>query len=157
MATAIVAVAVSGMMQVVAIGAESLDTDRKQQVAAQLVATEIARLRHGDWTRIANLPSTATIAIDSVGGISGDTTSFALSNYTGAAGDDDLALSARAAGFRCSLQATRLRPASATAATVTFVHVVYTVRWTSSAGRAHSRRSEAHLGRNGLHLSYQRT
>jgi len=40
---------------------------------------------------------------------------------------------------------------------VTFIKLVYTVSWTSSNGRAHSRRTETYLGMNGLHLSYQQT
>jgi len=155
MAMAIVVVGIVGMMQAVTIGTELLDTTSKQQVAVRVVQAEVERLRNGAWTVIANLPATATISINSSGAITGDTTSFAVSNFTAAAGDDDAALSARAAGFTCSFTATRLRPTGATAATVTFVKVVYTVKWTSSAGRTHRRTMETYFGMNGLHLSYQ--
>ncbi|HWA27886.1 MAG TPA: prepilin-type N-terminal cleavage/methylation domain-containing protein [Lacunisphaera sp.] len=155
MAMAIVVVGIVGMMQAVTIGTELLDTTSKQQVAVRLVKAESDRLRNGAWTVIANLPASAAIAINSTGAITGDTTSFALSNFTAAAGDDDTELSTRAAGFTCSFAATRLRPTGATATTVTFVKVVYTVTWTSSAGRAHRRTMETYFGMNGLHLSYQ--
>jgi prepilin-type N-terminal cleavage/methylation domain-containing protein len=154
-AAAIVLVGVAGMVQAVAIGTESLDTTRKQQVAAQLAAGEIEQLRNSAWAVIANLPASATISINAAGAISGDVTQFALSNRTATAADDDTALSARARGFTCSLTATRLRPESATASTVTFVRVTYTVTWTSAAGRTHRRTTEAFLGMNGLHLSHQ--
>lgn len=157
MAMTIVLVGVVGMMQAVTIGTEALDTARKQQVAQQVVAAEIGRLRDGSWSVIANLPATATISIDRAGVISGDTIRFALSNYTAAATDDHTELSTLAGGFTCSLAATRVRPTAATAATVTFVKVVYTVSWTSSSGRAHTRRTETYLGQNGLHLSYQQS
>lgn len=157
MATAVVAVAVAGMAQVVTLGSENIDMERKQQVAAEIVAGEVARLRHGAWDVVANLPAAATIDIAADGTISGDATAFALANYSGAPADDDLALSARAGGFRCTLATTRLRPTGASAANVTFVRVEYAVSWTSNTGRPHTRRSEVFLGRNGLHLSYQRT
>lgn len=155
MAMAIVSVGIIGMMQAVTIGTELLDSTGKQQVAMRLVETEVERLRQGTWSAIANLPASATITINPAGAITGDTTSFALSNYTATPVDDNTALSTRAGGFTCAFTATRVRPTGATAATVTFVKLVYTVRWTSSAGRAHSRSVETYLGMNGLHLSYQ--
>lgn len=157
MAMAVVVVAVMGMMQAVTIGTVALDTARKQQVAAQLAGAEITRLRQGAWSVIANLPAEATIHISTTGGISGDAGSFALGNFTATTADDDTALSALAGGFSCSLASTRLRPASATAATVTFVKLVYTVSWTDNTGRPHARRTETYLGMNGLHLSYQQS
>lgn len=157
LATAVVLIGVVGLMQAVTLGSQALDTGRQQQVAQQLVAAELARLRHGPWDTIANLPATATITIGPGGVVTGDTTSFALTNFTAAPGDDDLALSSRAIGFTCTLTTTRLRPVAATAATVTFVRVAYAVSWTGNTGRAHTRRTETYLGRNGLHLSFQRT
>jgi prepilin-type N-terminal cleavage/methylation domain-containing protein len=155
MATTVVVVGLAGLMQVAAIGTETLDTDRKQQVASELVAAELARLRTGPWTTIANLPASATLTIAQDGSLAGDSTRFALANYTAATGDDDAALAARAAGFTCTLAATRLRPTGATAATATYVKVAYTISWRSSAGRPHRRTHVAYLGMNGLHLSYQ--
>ena len=157
MAMTIVLVGVVGMMQAVTIGTEALDTARKQQVAQQVMASEIARLREGTWSTIANLPAAATVSIDHTGVISGDTIRFALSNYTVTATDDHTDLSKLAGGFTCSFAATRVRPTAATASTVTFVKVVYTVSWTSNTGRSHTRRVETYLGQNGLHLSYQQS
>ena len=141
MAMTIVVVGVVGMMQAVTVGAEALDTTRKQQVALQLAEAEIGRLRDGPWSTIANLPGTAAIAIDRAGAISGNTTNFALSNYTATVADDDTAQSALAGGFTCSFTATRLRPTAATTSTVTFVKVVYIVSWKSSGGREIGRAS----------------
>ena len=115
MATAVVLVGVVGLMQAVTLGAAALDTGRQQQIAQQLVAAELARLRHGPWDTIANLPATASITIGAGGVVTGDTTSFALTNFTAGAGDDDTALGSRAPGFRVSLTTTRLRPVAATA------------------------------------------
>jgi hypothetical protein len=157
MAAAILGVGFIGLIQGITVGSEELDTSRKQQVATQLVSAEIERLRSGDWTTIANLPATASITIDGAGGVSGDQTSFALCNYTAATSDDNTALSTLAKRFTCSLARTRLRPSAANSSTVTFVKVVYTVSWSSNTGRTYSRSTEAYLGKNGLHLSYQKS
>ncbi|HEX2862484.1 MAG TPA: prepilin-type N-terminal cleavage/methylation domain-containing protein [Lacunisphaera sp.] len=157
MAMAIVVTGVVGMMQAVTIGTEMMDTASKQQVATRLVEAELERLRHGAWTIITTLPASATVNISQTGAISGDTTSFALSNRTASPADDNTALSVLARGFRVSLTTTRLRPTGATASTVTFIKVTYTVRWTSAAGRSHRRDTDAYLGANGLHLSYQQS
>lgn len=157
MATAILGVGFIGIIQGVTIGSEVLDTSRKQQVAAQIVSAEIERLRAGSWSTIANLPATGSITIDHTGAISGDQTSFALCNYTAGVGDDNLSLSKLAKEFTCSFVRTRLRPTGATASTATFIKIVYTVSWTGNTGRAHSRSIETYLGKNGLHLSYQRS
>lgn len=155
MAMAVVVVGMVGLMQAVTIGTETLDTNRKQQVALRMVETELDRLRGGDWNTVANLPASATISINPAGVISGDTVYFALSNGTATPADDNTALSSQAGGFSCILSATRMRPTGASASSVTFVKLVYTVRWTSSGGRKHSRRVETYLGKNGLHLSHQ--
>lgn len=157
MAMFVAVVGIVGVVQAVSMGTEALDTTNKQQVATRLVEAELERLRSGAWSTIANLPASASIAIGAGGAITGDTTSFALSNFTAATSDDNTALAALAPGFTCTLTATRLRPTSATASTVTFVQLVYTVSWSSNTGRHHARRTEAYLGMNGLHLSYQQS
>lgn len=157
MAMAIVVVGIVGLMQAVTIGTVLLDTTRRQEVATRLVEAELEQLRNGDWAKVANLPATATITIGPTGTVTGDTTRFALSNYTASTADDDEKLAALARGFTCSFTTTRLRPIGATAATVTFLKIAYTVSWIGSNGRTYSRQTETCLGMNGLHLSYQQT
>ena len=157
MAATIMLVGIVGLIEAVMTMSESLDTARKEQVAVQLITAEIEKLRGKSWTTIANLPGSAAIAISPAGVISGDTASFALSNYTASAADDDTVLANLAGGFTCTLTRTWLRPAAATAVTVTFVKISYHVTWTSNTGRAHSRTVETYLGMNGLQLSYQRS
>lgn len=158
MATTILLVGFIGLIQALTITSEALDTARKQQVAQQLAAFEIEKLRGKDWTVIANLPASAAITVGANGVISGDGGSFALSNYTASnAADDNATLARLANGFTCALARTRLRPASATAATVTYVKLVYTVSWKSNTGRTHRHMIETYLGINGLHLSYQQS
>jgi prepilin-type N-terminal cleavage/methylation domain-containing protein len=157
MASVILVVGFSGLIQALTIGSEALDTARKQQVAIQIMDAEIERLRAGSWSLIAGLPATATLAINPAGAITGDTTGFALTNFTAVTSDDNTPLAAVAPGFTCSYVRSRLRPTSATAATVTYVRVDYTVSWTSNTGRVYRRTQPAFFGRNGLHLSYQKS
>lgn len=96
MATTILLAGFVGLIQAVTIGSESLDAARKQQIAAQIIAAEVEKLRGGPWSRIAALPAAGTVTIDAAGAISGDTTSFALSNYTAVADDDNTALASLA-------------------------------------------------------------
>lgn len=158
MATTILLVGFIGLIQAITIGSEALDTARKQQVAQQIIAAEIEKLRGGAWSTIANLPASATLAISQTGGaISGDTTQFALTNRTAVASDDNTKLRNLAPGFTCSFTRTYLRPAGATASTATFVKLVYTVSWSSNTGRAHRHVVQTCLGMNGLHVSYQQS
>jgi prepilin-type N-terminal cleavage/methylation domain-containing protein len=157
MAAAILVVGFIGLIQAVTIGSETVDTARKQQVATQIMDAEIERLRGQTWNTLANFASSGSIAIDQTGAISGDETRFALSNYTAVNTDDNTALSGTARGFTCSYTRTRLRPASATATTVTYIKFVYSVSWTSNTGRAYSRSTETYVGASGLHLSFQKS
>ena len=157
MATTILVVGFIGMIQAVTINSEVLDTARKQQVATQIMEAEIERLRASSWSVISGLPSSGTITIDSSGTISGNETSFALSNYTTTNADDNTALASLAKGFTCSYTRSFMRPNAATSSTVTFLSITYTVSWTSNTGRAYSRSTQAYFGENGLHLSFQRS
>lgn len=156
MATTILLVGFIGLIQAVTIGSELIDTARKEQVAMQIMAGEIERLRSGPWTTIAALPSSATISISRTGVASGNETSFAICNYTSSNGDDNTALLSLGHGFTCSFTRTYLRPSSASSATVTYLELVYTITWTSNTGRTYSRTQQAFFGQNGLHLSYQK-
>jgi len=157
MATSILLVGFVGVIQAVTIGSESLDTARKQQVANQIVAAEVEKLRSVAWSVVANLPQTATISVDSAGVVTGDTTRFALSNFSAAKDDDNTDLAALAHGFRCTLTRDYLRPTSATASTATYIKVTYTITWTGNTGHVQTHQVETFVGKNGLHLSYQQS
>ncbi|HKB56721.1 MAG TPA: prepilin-type N-terminal cleavage/methylation domain-containing protein [Lacunisphaera sp.] len=157
MASAILVVGFTGLIHGITIGSEALDTSRKQQVATQIMDAEIERLRSGPWSTIAGLAASGALTISDTGALSGDPTLFALTNYTVVSSDDNTALIALAKGFTCSYVLTRLRPASATSSTVTYLRIDYTVSWTSNTGRVYRRSTPAFFGQNGLHLSYQKS
>lgn len=160
MATAILLVGFIGLMQAVTIGSESLDAARRTQVAHQVVAAELEKLRGGAWSVIANLPPSASLTVSSTSTLSGDLTCFALSGFTDiTTADDNVTLASLAKGLKVELAREYLRPSGATAATATFVKLTYTVTWQSTAGgrRLHTYIAESFLGANGLHLSYQQS
>lgn len=157
MATAILMMGFLGLIRAVTICSESLHAARKQQVAVQIATAEIENLRGGSWSNITSLPVTGAITVDSSGLLSGDTICFALANHTVSQHDDNAELCALARGFTCAFTRTFLRPSSATAATATFIKVVYTVSWTTNTGRVQRYQTDAYLTKNGLHVSYQQS
>jgi prepilin-type N-terminal cleavage/methylation domain-containing protein len=157
MATTILLAGFIGFIQAITIGSGFLDTARKRQVANQIVAAEIEKLRGGAWSTLANLPASGSISINLAGAITGDAASFGLSNRTVDKGDDNTELCALARGFTCSFTRTHLRPSGASATTVSYIKLAYTVRWTGNTGSAQSHRIHAFFGKNGLHLSFQQS
>lgn len=157
MGTSLLFVGFLGMIQAVTIGTESLDTARKQEIAVQLASAEIEKLRSSAWSTITSLPSSGSIYINGSGVVSGDMTSFSLTNRTAATNDDATELTSLAKGFTCSFTRTYLRPSAATATTATYVKVVYTVRWTTTTGRVQKQLVDAYFTKNGLQLSYQQS
>lgn len=146
-----------GCIQAITMGSGYLDTARKRQVANQIVAAEVEKLRGGAWSTLADLPAAGAISIDATGTVRGDVVAFVLSNRTVEPGDDNSELCTLARGFSCSFNRTYLRPTGASAATVSYVKVAYTVTWTGNTGRIQSHRVDAFFGKNGLHLSFQQS
>lgn len=157
MAMAVLALGFLGTIRTISLCSEALDNARKNQVAQQIVAGEIEKLRGGAWSTLANLPASASISISANGVVSGDVTAFALTNHTADTSDDDTTLCARSRSFTCSFARSFLRPASASTATVTYLKLVYTISWKSNTGRAQSYSAGTYLGKDGLHLSYQQS
>src|SRR3954471_21647136 len=98
MATTILLVGFIGLIQAVTLGSESLDSARKQQVASQLIAAEIEKLRAGPWSRVSGIATSAAIATGPAGAVSGDMTNFGLTNYTTDPADDNTKLAGIARG-----------------------------------------------------------
>lgn len=63
MAATILVVGLVGMVQTVTIGSEMLDTSRKQTLAAQIIQTQVERIRLMNWSDVAILTAAAT-AVD---------------------------------------------------------------------------------------------
>jgi len=157
MAATILLVGFIGLLKAVTICSESLDTARKQQVAIQLVAGEMEKLRSGSWSSLTSMPDSGTLTIDASGTPTGDFTSFALTNRTAVLTDDNTTMLGLSRGFTFSFTRTFLRPTGATAGTATYMKVAYTVTWKTNTGRTQRHQIDGYFGKNGLHLSYQQS
>jgi Tfp pilus assembly protein PilV len=132
----ILAVGFAGMVQALALGAEMLDTAKKQTLAAQIVQAEVEYLRMQSWTTITSLPL-------------GPTTSSALSTYA----DFSSTSLATIAGTAVTFSRTVSTPDA-----IFFPNlrqITMTVSWTSITGKSHSRSCNAYISKYGLNVSYQ--
>ena len=161
MATAVVLVAVVGLISAVTMGSEMLDVSRKQTVAMQLLRNEVDHVHMRSWAAVSALPATASITINSAGsglaaGGAADQQAFALTNYTFsytppvvAFNDDNAGLMGVARDFTCLLAKTTVR--------ANLLRFTYTVTWTGGNRRkSYTRTSSTYYGKNGLNAYYQR-
>jgi len=156
MAATVLVVSFTAVIQAVVMGADMIDTARKQQIAQQIIEAEIGGLRLGAWSTIARLAdgTAYSATVDATGESITDTTHFNLGS------NPDLMRQAK--GFICQIvppapaTPSYLRPASADFNTVTFLSITYKVSWPGNLGRIHTRTGVAYFGQNGLHLSYQK-
>jgi hypothetical protein len=133
MATAVLAIALAGMVQAMGTGSEMLDTARKQTIASQVIQSEIERLRMLTWTA-GSLPSDLNVT-DQPAAVSINSS---------------LAQVAPAIVFRCTrtVQLANERP--------DLRQVTITVSWTGITGKTHSRNTNVYVGKNGLNVAYQK-
>ena len=162
MAATILLVSFAGVIQSVTMGAEMIDTARKQQIAQQIIDNEIGVLRLGSWNNIVTMANGTAYSITvNSDGTTTESPAPAIPSRFALSSNSNLILQAK--GFTCqagvippaTATPTYLRPASATLSNVTFLSITYAVTWTSGAGRTHTRTGVAYFGQNGLHLSYQ--
>jgi len=142
MAMTVLVVSFTAVIQAVTIGADMIDTARKQQIAQQIIENEINGLRLQPWTSVTNLVNntTYTTAVNATGTAISDTTHFTLGDNTN--------LMMQAKEFILTETATDIRP--------DFRQISYSITWTGSGGRTHIRAGLAYFGKNGLNLSYQK-
>lgn len=133
MATAVLAIALTGMVQAIGVGSEMLDTARKQTIASQVIQSEIERLRMLTWTS-ATLPPDLNV------------TDRPATVYLNA----NLAQVAPASLFSCTrtVQLASDRP--------DLRQVTITVGWTGITGKPHSRSTNVYIGKYGLNVAYQK-
>jgi prepilin-type N-terminal cleavage/methylation domain-containing protein len=136
MATAILAIALTGMAQTIAIGSEMLDTARKQTIASQVIQSEIEWLRMRTWTA-GSLPLELNVTdpdqppptVPIRAGLPQDTAANLFS----------CTRTVHLANERLDLR-----------------QVTITVSWSGLHGKTHSRSSNVYIGRNGLNATYQK-
>ena len=156
MAATVLAVGFTAVIQAVIMGADMIDTARKQQIAQQIIDGEIAYQRQRSWLAISFMPdggSSVQIRVldDGTSAVKDSSSGYTDTNYFIL--DDNVPLMAVAKGFTCNAAATRIRP---TTGPVTFLSIMWTVTWTGHLGKLHTRTGVAFFGQNGLHLSYEK-
>ncbi len=143
MAATVLVVSFTAVIQGVMMGADMIDTARKQLIAEQIIENEISGLRLDTWNAITSLANgtTYTATVNGTGtAVSGDTTHFKLGNHA------DLMLQAQ--GFTITEIANDVR--------TDFRAITYSITWTGSGNRTHTRTGVAYFGKNGLQLSYKK-
>lgn len=134
LAATVLALTLTGMIQVIESGSQMLDLSRKQTIASQILDDELNQLRLQSWTTItgyASLPQPTTASISST--------------FTSAAGNN----------FTCTQSSTVVKTDANGNAAVVFVQ--FTITWTGISGRSYSRTASTYITENGLIQSYQRS
>jgi Tfp pilus assembly protein PilV len=121
-----------GMIGVIESGAKMMDLSRKQTLAAQILHSEMDKLRTQNWTTVSN---------------------YAYSS-TSITSDIDAGFNATKLGFTAVRSMSLIAGTSGNPA---LVQITYTVSWTGVTGTAYTRTSTTYVGNNGLSLAYQRS
>ena len=143
MATAVMALGLVGMIQVIVSGADMLDVARKQTIAMQIIHGQLDQIRLKDWTEISALPATRTVFVDASDASGNQAANISAGFVFGSN------LPSISANFRCTRAVTDVR--------TEMKQITYTVTWTGSTGRAYSRTGSTYVGKNGLYVTYQRS
>jgi prepilin-type N-terminal cleavage/methylation domain-containing protein len=139
MATAVMSLALVGMIQVVVSGSEMLDMSRKQTIAMQIIHGQIDNIRLSDWATINAYPASVTVDVDAANQSSNVTSGFVFgTNLPGVS-----------TGFQCTRTATTVR--------TDLRQITFTVTWRSSTGRTYQRTGSTYYGNKGLYVTYQRS
>jgi hypothetical protein len=134
LAATVLALTLTGMIQVIESGSQMLDVSRKQTIASQILDDELVQLRLQSWATISGYTSftqPTTVPISST---------FA---------------SAAESNFTCTQSATVVKTDANGNAAVVFVQ--YTITWTGISGRTYTRSAFAYIAKNGLSQAYQRS
>ena len=134
LAATVLALTLTGMIEVIETGSQMLDVSRRQLAAEQIIHSEIDQLRLQSWNTIAALPNVPT-PVNSGSVIYLDPS--ATSN------------------FSCTYQAQLVQ--DAVGATIPVYQVTFTVTWIGITGFTYQRVGTTFVGKNGLQLSYQRS
>ena len=143
LAAAVMALGVVGMIQVVTTGSEMLDVSRKQTIAAQIIHGQIENIRLRNWSQVESLPASATVKVDAADH-GGDQSANVQAGFVFGSN-----LPAVCRDFECQRTIATVR--------TDMKQVTFTVTWRGSTGRTHTRTGWTYVGKNGLHVTYQRS
>ena len=139
MATAVMSLALVGMIQVVVSGAEMLDTSRKQTIAMQIIHGQIDNIRLSNWSTVNGYPSTRTVNVDDA-----DQSTNVIYGFVFGPN-----LPTVSKGFQCIRTLATVR--------TDLKQITFTVTWRSNTGRSYQRTGSTYYGNNGLYVTFQRS
>ena len=138
LAATVLALTLTGMIQVIQSGSEMLDVSRKQTIAAQILHDEIDQLRLQSWSYVSGtIPSTLTTIPGS--------SPLAISTVFGSVGGN----------FTCKYQSTQVNDIAGAA--IQMYQVTFKVTWTGITGHTYSRMGTTLVSKNGLSVAFQRS
>ena len=157
LAATVLLVSFTGVIQAVTIGSEMIDTARKQQIAQQIIEGEMTYQRTTPWATsgsaygLSSMPdSTFRIKVNDAGTAVIDDTANGYDDLLRFGLDDNPALMAAAKGFTCQVES------GVEAGPPSLIGIVWTVTWTSTAGRVHTRIAKGYYSEYGLFMSYRK-
>ncbi len=157
LAATILLVSFTAVIQAVTIGAEMIDTARKQQIAQQIIEGEMNYQKSIPWNGgsgygISVMPdSIFRIRVNDDGTDVVDDTANGYVDGLRFGLDDNPALLAAAKGFTVQAES-----ANEVSSGPPLIGIVWTVIWTSTTGRVHTRTGKGYYSENGLFLSYRK-
>jgi hypothetical protein len=131
LAATVLALTLTGMIEVVESGSQMLDLSRKQTIASQILDDEIHQLRLQSWTTVLSYASSSSVPIS---------TTFS---------------SAAQANFICTRNVSVVKTDSG--GYTDLVQVQFIITWTGIAGRTYTRMAATYVSKNGLYQSFQRS
>jgi len=165
MAMTVLVVSFTAVIQAVTLGADMIDTARKQQIAQQIIDGEIALQRTSTWLWSPGIypagvvgiqemgNSVYSITVNNTGTAVTDNTSNGRNDWDYFILDNNTELLKQAKGFTCQAKALGIRPMTGT---VDMIAITWTVTWLGASGRPHTLTGVSYFSKNGLHLSYQK-
>lgn len=131
LAATVLALTLTGMIQVIESGSQMLDLSRKQTIAAQILHDEIDQLRLQSWATVSSIPSSYT--------------SIPISSVFTSAGQ----------GFSCVYKATQVKDLGNNA--IPMMQVTFQVTWTGVGGQTYTRTATTLVSQYGLSVAFQRS
>ena len=139
MASAVMILALVGMIQVIVSGTEMLDVSRKQTIAMQIIHSQIDNVRLSSWSTVIGYTSPITVNVD-------DSNQSTNNSYGFQFGSTFPTI---CKGFQCTRTISTVR--------TDLKMITFTVTWQSNTGRSYTRTGSTYFGNNGLYVTYQRS
>jgi len=138
-ASAVMLLGIVGMIRVLVSGSEMLDVSRKQTIAMQVIQGQLDNIRLRDWSVVDAYPASRTVNIDDADQNSNVAAGFVFGPN----------LPAICRNFQCTRTISTVR--------TDLKQITFSVTWQGSTGRSYTRSGSTYFGKNGLHVTYQRS